>query len=64
MNKAELERKEYAEHQASMEKGMEKGAHNKAQQIAKELLKEKALSIQKIADITGLSLEDIQNLKE
>ena len=60
LNKAELERKEYAEHQASMEKG----AHNKAQEIAKELLKEKALSIQKIADITGLSLEDIQNLKE
>ena len=70
----ELERKEYAEHQASIEKGMEKGiekgmkkgmekgAQNKAKEIAKELLKKNILPLNSISEITGLSIEEIENL--
>ena len=58
----ELERKEYGEHQASIEKGMERGAQNKARKIAKELLKKNIVSLEIISEITGLSIEEIENL--
>lgn len=46
-----------------IEKGVEQGAHNKAIAIAKQLFKLK-LSLTEIAQITGLSITEIESLKQ
>lgn len=44
------------------EKGLEKGMYRKAVDTAKALLKEN-MSVEKIAGITGLSVDEIKKLK-
>ena len=45
------------------EEGIEEGSKQKAYEIAKKMLK-KGNSIEDICDITGLSIEEIEQLKE
>lgn len=61
----ELAKKSYDEGvSAGMEKGMEKGAEETKVKNSEGLLKDGTLSVEKIAEILGLSLEEVEKLKK
>ncbi len=48
--------------QQGMQQGMQQGAFSKAKETAKNLLKLNILSIEQIADATGLTIEEVKNV--
>ena len=49
--------------QVKAEEAREEGAHDKAVEAAKNLLKMNILSVEQIAQVQGLSLEEVEALK-
>ena len=47
-----------------MEKGIEKGRQENKRVVALAMLADKQLSLEKIAEYTGLSMEEVQHLKD
>ena len=47
-----------------IEKGIEKGRQENKRMVALAMLADKQLSLEKIAEYTGLSMEEVQHLKD